>query len=225
VVLIVLGILAVLAVLGAIVALVIYVVTTLPSKGPAQTAAAPKAEVREVERGSDHFGAPLFVGQIANTGSGAIGSVNAKLVLYDARHAALATATCAPAVGYLAPGEKIPCAFTFGAHSAFATFEATADAQPLAANEKPVKVSITAGKMNQLGSGWSIEGTLHNDASTAARTVEVFAGIAGADGRLVGAGSAMVGGVAAGGSASFHVAIAQAIAPAKTFSLRVVGLE
>jgi hypothetical protein len=227
--LIVFGVLAILAVLGGIVGLAVYVVSRLSGTGssePAPTAAV-RAEVRELQRGADRTGGVLVIGEVYNTGSSAIGSLTARVVLYDARHVPISTAACAPPLGFLAAGEKLPCSFSFGfVRGSIATFEGAVDALPLTPQTRPVRLSIATGKMNPLGSGWSIEGTLRNDGGAAAHTIVVYASVAGADGKLAGAASATLGSpVAPGQTASFRVVIPDAIAPAKTFGLRVVGTE
>lgn len=229
--LIVFGILAILGVLGAIVGVVIYIVSRIAdASGPKEQPAAPapvKAEVRELQRGSDPTGGLMFVGEVTNTGTLPIASLVARVALYDARHAPLGLATCSPPLGFLAAGEKLPCTFSFGSkHPAFTTFEGAVDAQPMTAAMRPVRLSITTGKMTQLGAGWSIDGTLHNDGATPARTVVVYASITAVDGRLAGAGwLTLTSAVQPAASAPFRIVIPDAIAPAKNFGLRVVGTE
>ncbi|MEZ4295728.1 MAG: FxLYD domain-containing protein [Polyangiaceae bacterium] len=80
---------------------------TLPAKGDL------KAELRDMSPIKSKYGKSMrFVGEIHNTGTGAIGYPAAKVTFYDDAGTAVDSGTCASIIRVLAPGDRIPCGFS-----------------------------------------------------------------------------------------------------------------
>ena len=91
---------------------------------PTPAAADLKAELNELTAIKSKYGKSVrFLGEIANTGSDAIGYPSAKVTFYDAAGTAVDSATCASLVRVLPAGDKVPCAFSIFKGLGYSTYK------------------------------------------------------------------------------------------------------
>jgi hypothetical protein len=166
-----------------------------------------------------------FVGELVNTGDGAVGSPTARIVFYDAAGTALDTGYCSSMVRSLAPGAKVPC--TYGIWKPFAWKSYKIELEPRKPYSKAQAAELVVSEVvSTPKAGYEphlVTGKLTNKSSFTAKGVWAIASLYGADGKIIAADNTLVAGkdLAPGGSGLFKLRFYQmADTPA---SVKVIG--
>ncbi|KYF54048.1 hypothetical protein BE08_12350 [Sorangium cellulosum] len=187
-----------------------------------------RAEIRDL-RGFPARAGKLhhFVGEIHNTGTVPVGAPRAKVTLYDARGAALASGDCATQVRFLPPGEKVPCALTTPRPAALATFKAEIAAAPASFRGKLARLAIADTKFTPTRgqSPYLVSGKITNESSFTARSVLAIVSLHGADGKVVGVSQIPVGDgdLAPSASGTFAASVVDVADAPATWQVLAVG--
>ncbi len=168
-----------------------------------------------------------FVGELLNTGDGAIGFPSAKLTFFDAAGTAIESGSCSSLVRVLPPGEKVPCTYLNTKPMPWKTYKIEYSPMKSYFKGQLADLDIT-GAESHPKAGYdphTVTGKITNKSSFAAKSVWAVAALYGNDSKIVAADQALVAGkdLAPGGSGLFKVRFYNVAAEPSTYRVIAIG--
>lgn len=168
-----------------------------------------------------------FVGELLNTGDGAVGFPSAKLTFFDAAGTAIESGSCSSLVRVLPPGEKVPCTYLNTKPMPWKTYKVEYSPMKSYFKGQLADLDIT-GAESHAKAGYdphTVTGKITNKSSFSAKSVWAVAALYGSDKKIVAADQALVAGkdLAPGGSGLFKVRFYNVAADPSSFRVIAIG--
>jgi hypothetical protein len=156
-----------------------------------------KLELKDLRNFKADFGSSIhFVGELHNTGPDPVGYPNAKITFLDASNTAIDSGTCSSMIRDLAPGEKVPCAFSLFKTKTWASYKTEIKpSRPLFVGKAAkLKISDTKFTPKKGYNPHQVDGKITNESAFKAKSVWALVSLYDKDGKICGADNALVAG-------------------------------